>query len=126
MWGFKTIFKNWANSEVKLIDILLIPIKAIEPYWYLYVLIILYILFSSEQIQKIEWKKVLTLLGIISMVASWMPTVHWLEITKLLYFSFFFLFGAMCGSEKDNIGYASNCIWSDCWMLDRFILSNAN
>lgn len=99
MWGFKILFKNWVNNEVQVIDIVLIPIKAIEPYWYLYVLIILYAVFSSEQIQKIKWKKVLAFLGIISMTASWMPIVHWFEITRLLYFSFFFFFG-QCVAQK--------------------------
>lgn len=100
MWSFKLLLRNWVNSEVQLMDIFLIPIKAIEPYWYLYVLIILYIVFSNEQIQKIEWRKTLALLGIISMVASWMRTVHWLEITKLLYFSFFFFFGQCVAQKK--------------------------
>lgn len=102
MWGFKFVFGRWANSNVQLKDLFLIPIKAIEPYWYLYVLIVLYLFFSNAKIQRVGWKKIVFGLGVISLGISWMPTVHWFEITKLLYFSFFFYFGK-CLSQKEIV-----------------------
>lgn len=99
MWFFKIVFSQWVNIEVRILDIFLIPIKAVDPYWYLYVLIIYYLFFSNDLILNFGWKKNLSVLAMISLIASWLPIIEWFEITRLLYFSFFFYFG-FCLSKK--------------------------
>lgn len=40
----KIIMSQWVNSEVTWLDLWLIPLKVLEIYWYMYVLIIIYLM----------------------------------------------------------------------------------
>ena len=68
MWIFKFVFGKWANSGVQIKDLLLIPVKSIEPYWYLYVLIIFYLLFSNAKIQRMGGAKNFSSIGYLSLI----------------------------------------------------------
>lgn len=100
MWAFKLVLGKWANGDVRSIDIVLIPVKSIDPYWYLYVLIIFYLFFSTRFIEKVRMKKVFIIVSIISIIASWMPIIRIFEISKVLYFAFFFYFGNYIAQNK--------------------------
>lgn len=92
------------NKEVSWIDLVLIPVKTIAPYWYLYVLIFLYILFTITPLLKMKWWASLTILAIVA-IFSKIVSVPWLEVNRILYYMLFFYVGiSACRSSKMMIG----------------------
>ena len=95
------LFSNGVvNEEISLIDLLLIWANPIGVYWYLYVLIIFYILFSAKGLIKQNRWMLLGLLAVIALAGQFINT-GWFSINKILYYAFFFYIG-IAGARYKN------------------------
>lgn len=94
---FKILCGKFTNSDVNWIDIILIPIKSIPPYWYLYVLILYYLIFLFPLVLKINPTVFLTISVLLSFVGSFLSSdyFNFLEIRRFLYYLPFFYLGIL-------------------------------
>lgn len=101
---FKMFVGKYTNSDVSFMDILLIGIKAIYPYWYLYVLLIYYILFSAKPVYKLPiYIQLFTLFGI-SFISNFIPgsVGFYFEIKHVMYYMLFFGLGIIIAVHYDT------------------------
>ena len=82
------------NRGVTLQDLFLIPIKPIEIFWYICVLIIYYILFSFRALFKISRLAMLGILLVLC-VCGQLIMIPWFAIGKLLFYILFFYIGIL-------------------------------
>lgn len=73
MWAFKMIFVSSVNKPYKLVDLLMIPIKPIAIYWYIYILVFYYLIFFRIEKMNISRKYILPSIAVISIVGSFIP-----------------------------------------------------
>lgn len=99
IWAFKLIFSSNVNNPLTWKDILLIWCRTIPPYWYLYVLLILYAAMSSVVVRRACDIPLLACLFAVSAVVSagYVPVTQWFEIDRLLIYAPFFLAGYLYG-----------------------------
>ncbi len=93
----------FVSSDVGLSDILLIPIRPIGPYWYLYTMILFYLLFSFEAVRRINSCFLLILLFALSTVSKMFDIDGFFAINRVLFLAFFFLMG------KIIVDYIEKC-----------------
>ncbi len=92
-WVFKMLFSGQVNSSYTVKDFLMIPVRTMDPYWYLYVLVFLYLIgWEMEKVKQPEYLKVIFFLGI-SLLSSYVPKSLFFEVKRTLYYSVFFYFG---------------------------------
>lgn len=92
-WVFKMLFAAQVNSTYTLTDLLMIPVKTMAPYWYLYVLVFLYLIaWAAEKGKQPEFIKVIFFLGI-SFLSELVSNGIFFEIKRILYYSVFFYLG---------------------------------
>ena len=96
---FKVVFSRFTNTGVSFSDILLIPVKTIPPYWYLYVLVAYYLIFSIKFLYKHEKITFFVLLSI-SALAFILPFISWLDFTHVLYYLVYFYTGILLCKHK--------------------------
>ena len=104
----KILFSRFVTNDISAIDLALIPIKSISLYWYLYVLILLYLIFSSGIVSTANEALVLIVVAVISIIGQF-TNIPWLNISRLMYHSFFFYAGIVCkryGAKKVKFKYA--------------------
>lgn len=98
MFIFKFIFSGSINSKVSMKEILLIPFKPFDIYWFLLALLIIFIIYSFMDYKKIS-KKIIIIIGIVSLIISFymgkhIPNLYY--INKLFYYvglGFYFYLG---------------------------------
>ena len=98
----KLLLANFTNHSTDIKSILMIPVLAIAPYWYLYVLIGLYLVFSWKKFDSLNCYMVLFLLTVMSIVSG-LWTIRYFEISRILYYSLFFYIGMLHRTKKDII-----------------------
>lgn len=92
-WIFKMLFAGQVNSSYTVKDLLLLPVKTMDPYWYLYVLFLLYVIgWLIEKEKHPEWLKLVFFLGLYFLSKSVSGSIFF-EIKRTLYYSLFFYFG---------------------------------
>ena len=102
---FKVLCGRFTNADVTLLDVALIWLKPISPYWYLYLLFFYYIIFSSSLFQA---KRSSAVIGavclILSLLSSLIPSQigAYFEIKHFLYHLTFFWFGIMLQRGEFN------------------------
>lgn len=89
----KLMSTSYVNNGISWKDLILIPFKPIEQYWYLYVLIELYFLFIFDKIRTIKPIILITISGIASLVSGFLPTISWFSISYFIFNTFFFCVG---------------------------------
>ena len=101
---FKTLTslfdRGLVNKEIAVTDLFLIWVKPIDLYWYLYVLIIFYILFSVKGLIRQNRWMVLGLLAIIALAGQFI-NIEYFSINSILYYAFFFYIGIAGAQYKD-------------------------
>ena len=105
LWGFLKILVVKLSdvpltTETTPLDIALIWVKPIGSYWYLYVLIFLYMIFSFKRLTDAnKW----ILLGIFSTIAlcAQVISIPWFEFSRVLYQALFFFIGITGKKYKD-------------------------
>lgn len=91
---FKIVFSRNVNKPVTVADILMIWCKPIVPYWYLYVLIMLYVFFSRKMVYSMRENALLLLTVILSLSSIAVKEMAF-EMHRFLYYSFFFYLGIL-------------------------------
>lgn len=89
---FKMICEQFTNKSVSITDILMIPIKPISPYWYIYILIPLYYIFSRECIYKLNQWITFGIFVVICICSNFIK-IPYFEINKIMYYAVFFYIG---------------------------------
>ena len=94
---FKIFCGRFTNADVSWIDILLIPIKSIPPYWYLYVLILYYLIFLLPFMLKIKPSILLGISIFLGFMGSFLPSSYFdfFEARRFLYYLPFFYLGML-------------------------------
>ena len=95
-WIFKIVVSEYVNvnKPVSVIDILLIWGKPIYQYWFFYVLIALYLIFTLRALAVCANSGVvLMVLTAISMLSGFVDTRGWFQIMHILFFAVFFFIG---------------------------------
>lgn len=97
MFVFKFVFRNYINTPVEWNDLLRLPIKDLPgtPYWYLYVLAIIY--FVATFLFKQRWNEsaILGSAFVICMVYKLINLEAIFTIQYAFYYSFYFLLGCI-------------------------------
>ncbi|WP_044973674.1 acyltransferase [Ruminococcus sp. HUN007] len=101
---FKIICSSHTNVDVEPIDLLLLWLKTINPYWYLYVLAILYLLFSKGIIKHITKVTTIVILFIITFLSNYIPHTigGYFEIKHIFYYAAFFGFGIAISKSEEK------------------------
>ena len=97
----KILFSKFVTNDISAIDLALIPIKSISLYWYLYVLIFLYLIFSFDIVSTANEALVLIIVAVISIIGQF-TNIPWLNISRLMYHSFFFYAGIAYKRRRDK------------------------
>lgn len=104
---FKILVGKYTNGETSYVDVLMIPIKAIAPYWYLYALLAFYCFFSSDKILKLQKNELLffAILLALNVVKLFINDEigRCFEINKILYNALFFYIGVFLCKKKINL-----------------------
>ncbi|OUN16301.1 hypothetical protein B5G38_06105 [Gemmiger sp. An87] len=85
----KLPFERYVNGPSSISDILLIPVKPFQLYWYLYALIILYLIF----LLKVFRGKYALPVSVILCAMSQLVEIDYFAIKSVLYYSLFFCIG---------------------------------
>ena len=99
---FKVACGNFSNSDVSMTDILMIWAKPINPYWYLYTLIGLYMIFSSSITESINTRAILSITICLALISSFIH-FEYFQLTSIMYYGFFFFFGMAKRRTCSNI-----------------------
>lgn len=119
-WIFKMIFSLSVNDGYTLKDLILLPIKPMSPYWYLYVLVIYYILFYLIYDRMTDRWCILALFSMVSMIGSLITYFinfdNWFSIDTLLNNIMYFALGIYLADDsavrnKSKITFAiTSCV----------------
>ncbi len=102
---FKVLCGRFTNAKTSISDILLIAFKPISPYWYLYILIFYYLIFSVKRLCRADNRLILAVSVVVSLLSFFVSTSLF-ELHRFMYFIFFFYLGIMC--RKNNGGFFEN------------------
>lgn len=107
MGTFKILLSGKVNYEVRPIDLFLIWCKPIGVYWYLYVLIVLYLLFSFRQRIELRDRTIFIILLIISCCSTFFVENEgfFYVFRRIAYFGVFFFIGILLQEDNYNGGY---------------------
>ena len=104
-WLLKFIFSSAVNSQYTINDLILMPIKPMSPYWYLYVLVFYYIIFYALR-NRLSSKKLLIITIIISSISKTMFTLLNINLLfslgEILTYNAFFALGIYIYREVDS------------------------
>lgn len=96
---FKVICGRFVNKGVDIRDVLMIWAKPITPYWYLYTLIGLYLIFSIKKINLID-KRIILVVTLCTALISQFIHFEYFELTGVMYYSMFFYIGMIYKKNK--------------------------
>lgn len=96
----KEVAKMLLHREVVPADITLIAVKPIETLWYLYVLILLYLIFSIMRLTALNKWAFLGILAMISAYRAQLIHTGWFSANNLLYYALFFFIGMAYRDHK--------------------------
>ena len=97
---FKMIFSSMVNNPITAINLLMIPVKPIQLYWYLFILIVFYAIFGFLLKKRISMWLILVLTLCLSIASFWIPPLLIFDVKRLLYYSFFFALGIKLSSNN--------------------------
>ena len=102
LWAFKFVLSGNVNTTVTVTDLLMIVIKPIAPFWYLYVLIFLYI--AAKLLLKKETGVVIPFIVLVavSVLGFWVPREIVFPLYQILYYALFFFTGVFLAKYKDS------------------------
>lgn len=98
---FKILFSPYVNHPTTLADLLLIPIKPIQLYWYLFVLIVYYLVFSREILLRQNSAALMLVTFALGLVSAWIPEYLLFDVKRVLYYYFFFYLGVTLNRRKN-------------------------
>lgn len=99
LWTLKYLLSAFVNTQLTIKSLLMIPIKPFDLYWYLYVLIVYYIIFSRELIAKQQKTVILFITIALSVASYWVPDTWLFGVKNCLYYMPFFYLGCWLSSR---------------------------
>lgn len=102
---FKALLSTMVNTKLSIVDAIAFPIKPIDHYWYLFVLCIMYIVFSARAINQCKKSVLLVLLIFINLLSFFIPWIEWLSLNRSLYYPLFFFLGMVLCEYKIPFSY---------------------
>lgn len=102
-WIFKYIFSNNATHKLTIQDLILIPVKPIAPYWYLYVLIFYYLIFVCVERITIQENIKLIICFVVSAVGSCVKIEGAFPLYRIIMYSIFFYLGIFLAKDKNAL-----------------------
>ena len=100
--GSKMFFGRYVVNPVTVKDLLLIPVRPVQHFWYLYVLVIYYCIFSRAFVYRQSKALLLVLTFGLSVASHWIPAMVPCEIKRLLFNMFFFCLGTVL-ADTDSV-----------------------
>lgn len=110
MWLFKFVCGKIVNNSVSVKDILLIFGKTISPYWYLYVLIAFYLIFSVSKIRMLDDKIMLTAAFVLGLLSMFVNINNWFEIKRIMYYLLFFAMGVVYQRNRKSVFFSKGAV----------------
>lgn len=98
---FKIFCSNYVNTEITWKQLFLIGIKTIAPYWYIYILIAFYMLFSINRISKCSDKILLVSSFLVNLFSGKVDGACWFEVKRIMYYLFFWTIGFVYARRKE-------------------------
>ena len=102
LWIFKMIFSDNVNTQFGVRDLLMIPIKPLGEFWYIYVLIFIYLIAYILE-QKNNDIMVLLVSYIVSSIVKFFSFGISFPLKSILYYFFFFYFGTCMAKRTKPI-----------------------
>ena len=99
-WATKMLMSDYVNNEYTLTDLLWMPLKAMAPYWYLYVLAFCYLLTYFFIRKKIKIKYLLAFSFVLCLLHTWIEKMCGLTIMMTSSYYFFFILGLFVSKSK--------------------------
>lgn len=96
-WCFKMLFSGSVNRNVSINDLLLLYVRPMSPYWYLYVLLIYYVVFYWCY-RRFELKHLILISLFAGIINNVIKTDCIFPISLILYYMFFFVLGIFLAS----------------------------
>ena len=103
LWGFKMLFADSVNTQFGVMDFLMIPIKPLGEFWYVYVLIFIYLIAYVLE-GKCNDKVVFIASYVISSIVKFFSFEISFPLKNILYYFFFFYLGVCMAKRKNAIG----------------------
>ncbi len=97
---FRMVFAEAVNTPVSWKDVLLIPVKPIKLYWYLFVLIIFYLFFGILRLARANIWIMLSVTFLLSIGSYFLSAGLCFDIKRVLYYAFFFFTGIVLARNK--------------------------
>ena len=97
----KMIFSQYTNNRVTAIDLIQIPIKPLELFWYLFVLIIYYFVFSREMIMRLKSAVIFFAAFVLGAISTWLPEYLVFDLKRALYYLLFFYLGIILNKKEE-------------------------
>lgn len=91
LWIVKYIMSSKVNESVGIRDLLCVPFNPIGPFWYLWLMLGLYIIFSNSYINTMSYKILLPILIWVGMIGGWFRVLGIYGECFLFYASFFYI-----------------------------------
>lgn len=98
----KIMFARYTNNAPTLSTLLMIWVKPISPYWYLYDLIVFYLVFSWKPLRRIKKPYMLCILLALSFASSFV-TIEAFTLSRLLYYALFFYTGMVLSEQPERL-----------------------
>lgn len=93
LWAFKMLFSSFVNTHLSVKNLLLMPVKPFDLYWFIYIAAIYNFIFSRKAISKLSEKVVLPALLVLSILSYRIPDTWLFGAKNLMYFMVYFYFG---------------------------------
>ncbi len=101
MGVFKIIFAAYTNHHTDFTDLLLIPIKPIAPYWYLYVMIFYYLIaLILDRYEFLTSRIIIPITSAVSAIVCSVSIPGPFPMRNILYYSAFFCIGSLLEMKK--------------------------
>ena len=113
MHVLRILFPSFVINRLEPLRLLLLWVRPIPVYWYVYVLVIYYLLFGINRIRNASPWLMSGLLAGISVLSALLPGIPWLRLNDAMFNIPFFYFGYCLQKESDtrSVKYAG---WAIC------------
>lgn len=102
LWTLKAlVFSSFVNSQLSVLDLLLIPFKPFDIYWYLYILILYYIVFSRKCLINFRMTRILMFSLVFAISSYWIPETWPFGIKRFMYYLPLFSLGCVLSQRVE-------------------------
>lgn len=99
----KLMFASQTNNPISISHLVLLPFKAVGPFWYFYILIEFYFVFGIKKIHDMKSAIIIPLCIAFGLFGSWLRIyeIRWLEYASFLFYISFFYIGILTARKKN-------------------------